>query len=91
MLITAELIAAAEAADACKPMLDWLRQQPRTLIDLVEQHSDWALWAAGRVPEAAALLSPEQIDRCAEEPSAALEFAARRLSPERRRWCEERQ
>lgn len=78
-----DLIAAAEAVGIRGPT-----EEQRTAEEIVRLYPDWALWAVGQHPEVQGLLSPKQIDRCAEaRPWAALRYAAGLLSPERLDAC----
>jgi hypothetical protein len=44
-LIPKELIDRAEKAEACKEAIDWLREKPRTWLELTKGHRDWGQWA----------------------------------------------
>lgn len=71
------MIAEAEAKGACKEALEWLRAEPRTLDEAVQNYSSWMIehW-----PE---LLNDEQFEQAAKaDPWEALKYAAHRLSDE---------
>lgn len=87
MIIDATIIARLEAAKACEPALAWLREQPRTLDNVVRERPDWVLWAAGEAG-LAETIGPATIDLCAKcRPWKALEHASALLTRARRAWC----
>ena len=51
MNITEADICAAAKLKACCPALDWLRAEPRTMAQLVEQDHSWARWIICYAPE----------------------------------------
>lgn len=63
--------------------------EPNALELLAEQRPDWYLWAVGSydLPN-----DDKRLDACAKEaPWCALAYAADKLTPERKEWCEEHQ
>ena len=48
--ITAEIIDACRAAEACDEGLDWISAEPRTLAELCAYRFKWAEWLAIIVP-----------------------------------------
>jgi len=50
MIITEEQIQIAEKAGACESALDWLREKPRTWIELFSRNNEWFYWAIDLIP-----------------------------------------
>ena len=87
MVITLARIDTAEREGACEPALDWLREKPRTVRELIKERPAYAAWALS-IRGFLDLIDDDELELLARaRPGSTLANACDRISADTFDYC----